>query len=55
PKFSSNQRSYITVAIGCTGGVHRSVYLTERLKAWYVVNHSNVQIHHRELTNKGKS
>ena len=53
PKFSSDQRSYITIAIGCTGGIHRSVYISERLKAWYSINHKNIQIHHRELTNKG--
>lgn len=31
PHFQANNRSYLTVAIGCTGGQHRSVYMTEML------------------------
>lgn len=50
PKFKSNNRSYMTVAIGCTGGKHRSVYLSERLKKWYSEDHANVQVQHRELS-----
>ena len=46
--FASN-RSYITVAIGCTGGKHRSVYLSERLKEHFAKNFANVQVRHREL------
>lgn len=46
--FSSN-RSYITVAIGCTGGKHRSVYLAERLYEHFETKFENVQVRHREL------
>ena len=49
PKFEANNRSYITVAVGCTGGQHRSVYLCERLAESFVGKISNVQVRHREL------
>ena len=49
PKFEANNRSYITVAIGCTGGQHRSVYLCERLAESFAGKISNVQVRHREL------
>ena len=48
-KFEANNRSYITVAVGCTGGQHRSVYLCERLAESFVDKISNVQVRHREL------
>ena len=49
PSFEENNRSYITVAIGCTGGQHRSVYLCERLAAHFAPRIRNVQVRHREL------
>ncbi len=49
PKFEENNRSYMTVAIGCTGGQHRSVYLSERLKRHFADKIKNVQVMHREL------
>ncbi len=51
PKFSANNRSYFTVAIGCTGGQHRSVYLSERLYNAFKQDHQNTQVRHRELEN----
>lgn len=45
----ANNRSYITVAIGCTGGKHRSVYLAERLYEHFSKTFDNVQVRHREL------
>jgi UPF0042 nucleotide-binding protein len=48
PEFVSDNRSYLTVAIGCTGGQHRSVYLAEKL-ARYFESQQQVLIRHRQL------
>lgn len=48
PRMVADHRSYVTVAIGCTGGQHRSVYLVERL-ARQLSTHGTVQVRHREL------
>jgi UPF0042 nucleotide-binding protein len=50
PMFEQNNRSYITVALGCTGGQHRSVYLCEKLSENFSATISNVQARHRELS-----
>jgi len=49
PQYENNQRSYLTVAIGCTGGQHRSVYLAEQLSATFKQHYSTTQIRHRDL------
>ena len=49
PRFVDSNRSYFTVAIGCTGGQHRSVYLSERLYRHFQDSYSNTQLRHREL------
>jgi UPF0042 nucleotide-binding protein len=51
PHFINDNRNYITVGIGCTGGQHRSVYLTNLLQQHFST-HSNIQtlIRHRELS-----
>lgn len=49
PRFAANNRSYMTVAIGCTGGQHRSVYITEEIIVHLRAHFSNVQARHREL------
>jgi UPF0042 nucleotide-binding protein len=48
PAFARDNRSYLTVAIGCTGGRHRSVYFAERLAAGFR-GRSQVLIRHREI------
>jgi UPF0042 nucleotide-binding protein len=48
PALAEDQRSYVVVAIGCTGGQHRSVYLAERLGAHFAGRYS-VLVRHREL------
>ncbi|MCG8416128.1 MAG: RNase adapter RapZ [Pseudomonadales bacterium] len=50
PKYEENNRSYITVAIGCTGGQHRSVFLCEKLGNDFSKSIANVQVQHRELS-----
>ena len=49
PKFEANNRIYMTVAIGCTGGQHRSVYMAEKLGAHFRRTIPNVLVRHREL------
>jgi UPF0042 nucleotide-binding protein len=49
PAFQQQDRSYVTVAIGCTGGQHRSVYMVERLAASFQGRFSQVIAKHREL------
>jgi UPF0042 nucleotide-binding protein len=48
PGFVADNRSYLTVAIGCTGGQHRSVYLAEKLSD-YFQHQQQVLVRHREL------
>ena len=52
PAFQAENRSYITVAIGCTGGQHRSVYVADRLAEHFRLRPIQVQIRHRELPNR---
>lgn len=49
PRFEQDHRIYMTVAIGCTGGQHRSVYMTDRLGAHFAGRFPNVLVRHREL------
>ena len=48
PDYARDNRNYLTVAIGCTGGKHRSVYLVERLARTFSPQYQ-VQVRHREL------
>jgi UPF0042 nucleotide-binding protein len=47
PEYRGDNRNYLTVAIGCTGGRHRSVYVVERLREMLAAAH--VLVRHREL------
>jgi len=49
PHLERNNRSYLTVGIGCTGGQHRSVFIAERLASAFRLLGKNVQIRHRTL------
>jgi UPF0042 nucleotide-binding protein len=50
PRFEAENRSYLSVSVGCTGGRHRSVYLVERLASHFRESrYENVSIRHREV------
>ena len=49
PRYEDNNRPYTTVAVGCTGGQHRSVYLADQLYRHFASRGLDVQVRHREL------
>ena len=49
PRYQDFQRSYLTVAIGCTGGMHRSVYVAEAVAQRLRAKHGNIRTHHSEV------
>jgi RNase adapter protein RapZ len=49
PRFEADNRSYVTICVGCTGGRHRSVYLCERLAEHFRASREQVLTFHREL------
>lgn len=54
PRFSAEGKSYLTIAVGCTGGRHRSVFVSERLAAWLKEQGVRVELRHRELEEGGR-
>ncbi|WP_318495914.1 RNase adapter RapZ [Photobacterium leiognathi] len=52
PMLEKNNRSYVTVAIGCTGGQHRSVYIAQSLADYFEHQGQQVQVRHRTLEEK---
>ena len=50
PRFEEDNRAYITVALGCTGGQHRSVYMAEKLGAHFSLKFGDVLVRHRQLS-----
>ncbi len=52
-RYSQEGKSYLTIAIGCTGGKHRSVFTVERLAEYVAGDHYSVQVKHRDLDKPG--
>ena len=50
PAYKSEGKSYLTVAIGCTGGRHRSVVIAEQLKEWLIQSSHNPRVTHRDIS-----
>jgi RNase adapter protein RapZ len=53
PRYAQEGKSYLTIAVGCTGGRHRSVYLVERLGGWLTQRGIDVGVSHRDLERHG--
>mgnify|MGYP002631028567 CR=1 FL=1 len=49
PFYADEGKSYLTIAIGCTGGKHRSVFVAERLNNWLKQREFSVNLRHRDL------
>jgi UPF0042 nucleotide-binding protein len=49
PRFDAENRSYLTISVGCTGGQHRSVYLIEALAGHFRESPFNILVRHRDL------
>ena len=54
PRYTAEGKSYLTIAIGCTGGRHRSVFVTERLAQWLRKRDLAPKVSHRDLEKAGK-
>jgi UPF0042 nucleotide-binding protein len=49
PRYATEGKSYLTIAVGCTGGRHRSILVAEELAAWLKGHGRRVQVRHRDL------
>jgi UPF0042 nucleotide-binding protein len=53
PRYAAEGKSYLTIAVGCTGGRHRSVFIAEELGQWLQDEGFPVYLHHRDLNRTG--
>ncbi len=52
PSLKQNNRSYLTISIGCTGGQHRSVFIAEQIYKSLSQDNDNIKVYHRQLESK---
>jgi len=55
PMLEQNNRSYLTIAIGCTGGKHRSVYIAQQIGEYFQAKGKDVKIQHKSLEKNKKN
>ena len=53
PRYQQEGKSYLTLAIGCTGGRHRSVFMAEQLSTFLAAHGYIVGVGHRDLDRGG--
>jgi UPF0042 nucleotide-binding protein len=49
PQYEKEGKSYVTIAIGCTGGRHRSVFITNAIAEHFEVCGGRVKVTHRDV------
>jgi UPF0042 nucleotide-binding protein len=49
PRYVAEGKSYLTIAVGCTGGRHRSVFTAEELASWLTAQGEHVHVSHRDM------
>jgi UPF0042 nucleotide-binding protein len=49
PRYEAEGKSYLTIAVGCTGGKHRSVFTVEQLARWLRERDVPVTVRHRDV------
>jgi len=54
PRFAQEGKSYLTIAVGCTGGKHRSVFVAEKLAAALRAEGARVAVAHRDIKSVGE-
>jgi UPF0042 nucleotide-binding protein len=55
PGYEREGKSYLTLAVGCTGGRHRSVFVAERLAEWLAQHGRRVDLRHRDAARAGEA